>query len=41
MLLTIDCYFKAMLAEDIAKIFLNSLCLTGRCLGYSKITISL
>ena len=36
-----DCDFKAMLVEDITKIFLNFLCLTGRCLGYAKTVVSI
>ena len=36
-----DCDFKVILAEDIANIFLNLLCLTGRCLGFSKALVSI
>ena len=31
--------FKVMLAKDVAEIFLNLLCLSGRCLGYTKAVV--
>ena len=35
-----DRFFKAMLAEDVAKVFLDLLCLSRRWLGYSKAVVS-
>ena len=35
------CDFKAMLPEDITKILLNFLCLTGRSVGYAKTVVSI
>ena len=35
-----DRYLKAMLAEDVASVFLDLLCLSRRCLGYSKAVVS-
>ena len=35
-----DCYFKAMLAEDVAQILFNLFCLSGRCLCYYEAIVS-
>ena len=36
-----DCDFKAMLAEDTAKVLFNLFCMTGRGLVYAKTVVAL